>query len=55
MPAHRYPDLFALLDAARIDPAAMVTQRIGLDGASEALADLDDYTGSGIAVITDFS
>ena len=54
MPAHRFPDLFSLLEASNIDPLAMVTQQIALDQASNALAALNDYTGAGIAVINQF-
>lgn len=54
MPAHRFPDLFALLKAGKIDVGALVSRRISLEEASDALADLDGYAGDGVAVIDRF-
>ena len=54
MPAHRFPDLFALLKAGQIDVSALVSHRISLDEASDALAALDGYAGEGVAVIDRF-
>ena len=54
MPAHRFPALFSLLKAGDIDVGALVSRRISLDDASDALAALDNYAGEGVAVIDRF-
>lgn len=54
MPAHRFGDLFGLIAAAGIDTGALVTRRIGLDGASDALRDLTTFSGLGVTVIDRF-
>lgn len=50
MPAHRFPDLFALLTAGNIDPGTLVSKRITLGEVSDALAALDGFAGEGVAV-----
>ena len=52
MAAHAYPELLGLITAGRLDPAALVTRRLALDDAPEALASVG--AGPGIAVITSF-
>jgi alcohol dehydrogenase len=49
--AARFPALLSMVAGGRLDPARLVTRRIGLDEASAALAAMDGYTGSGITVI----
>lgn len=52
--ASRFPALLAMVDAGRIDPARLITRRIGLDEAGAAIAAMDGYTGTGITVIDRF-
>jgi len=52
--ASRFPALLAMVEAGRIDPGRLITRRIGLAEAGEALAAMDGFTGSGITVIDRF-
>ncbi len=54
MPAWKFPRLFAMLAAGRIDPAPLVGRRIALADASAELAAMDGPTPPGVAVITRF-
>lgn len=55
MPGWRYPSLFSLIESGAVDPAPIVTRRIGLSQASAELAAMDGPTPVGAAVITDFA
>jgi alcohol dehydrogenase len=50
MAAHAYPELLGLIAAGRLAPQRLVTRRLGLDEAGQALADVG--TRPGIAVVT---
>jgi alcohol dehydrogenase len=52
--ASRFPALFAMIAAGRIDPARLVTRTIPLEEAGAALAAMDGPTPAGIAVIDRF-
>jgi alcohol dehydrogenase len=52
--ASRFPALFAMIAAGRIDPGRLVTHRIALAEAGAALAAMNGYTGTGITVIDRF-
>jgi alcohol dehydrogenase len=54
IPASRFPALFAMIAAGRIDPSKLVTRTIGLSEAGDALAAMNGYTGVGITVIDRF-
>jgi alcohol dehydrogenase len=54
IPASRFPALFEMIAAGRIDPARLVTKTIPLAEAGAALAAMNDYRGSGITVIDRF-
>lgn len=54
IPASRFPALFDMIAAGRIDPARLVTKRIPLGEAGAAIAAMNGYTGSGITVIDRF-
>lgn len=52
MPAHRYPDLLALVAAGRLRPDLLVTRQIGLDEAGAALAAMGQPgQGPGVTVV----
>lgn len=51
MAAHAYPELLSLVAAGRLRPERMITRRIGLDQAGEALAQMGTATGSGVTLI----
>jgi alcohol dehydrogenase len=55
IPASRFPALFAMIAAGRIDPAKLVTKTIALAEASDALAAMNRYAGVGITVIDRFA
>ena len=52
--AHRFPSLFAMIEAGRIDPGRLVTATIPLEEAGAALAAMNTYQGAGITVIDRF-
>lgn len=52
--ASRFPALFAMIAAGRIDPAGLVTRTIALDEAGDALAAMDCYGSAGVTVIDRF-
>ncbi|MGI9413899.1 MAG: zinc-dependent alcohol dehydrogenase family protein [Hyphomicrobiales bacterium] len=52
--ASRFPALFDMIAAGRMDPARLVTRTIPLEEAGVALAAMDGYTGAGITVIDRF-
>lgn len=49
--ASRFTALMGMIAAGRLDPARMITNRIGLDEAGAALAAMNGYTGVGVTVI----
>ena len=55
MAAQGFGSLFSMLLAGRLDLAPLVTQRIPLDGAGDALAAFDGFAGVGITVIDRFT
>ena len=52
--ASRFPALFDMIAAGRMDPGRLVTRTIPLEEAGAALAAMDGYAGSGITVIDRF-
>ena len=50
MAAASYPALLALVAAGRLDPAALVTRTVGLDGAAQALRTVGDLPGTAVLV-----
>ena len=51
MAAHAYPQMLGLIAAGRLDPGRLVTKRISLDEAPEALAALGDSSPRGVTII----
>ena len=54
MPGWKFPPLFDMIAGGRLDPAPLVTRRIGLSAVSDELAAMDGPTPPGVAVVTDF-
>jgi alcohol dehydrogenase len=50
--AHAYPAMLDLVAAGRLDPAALITRRIGLDEVPDALAAMSAASPAGVTVIT---
>ncbi len=55
MPAHRYPQLFSLIESGAVDLSPMIGRQIALSEVSAELAAMDGPTPPGVAVVTDFS
>jgi alcohol dehydrogenase len=54
MQAHRYPAMFAMIERGLLRPDKLVGREISLDEAPAALMAMDDFTGTGISVVTRF-
>lgn len=54
MQAHRYPALWAMVAAGRLDPARLVGRRIALADAPAELMAMNEFRGAGITVIDRF-
>jgi alcohol dehydrogenase len=52
--AHRYPDLLGLILAGKLRPDLLIGRTISLEESLAALADMDSYKGTGVAVIDRF-
>jgi len=53
LPAHRYPALFSMIEAGRLDPGRLVERTIPLREAGPALTQMPDTPSQGITVIDD--
>ena len=54
MQAHRYDAMLAMIASGQLRPELLVGQRISLDEAPAALADLNSFRGAGVTVIDRF-
>jgi alcohol dehydrogenase len=54
MQAHRYPAMFAMIERGLLRPDKLVGREISLNEAPAALMAMDDFTGTGISVVTRF-
>lgn len=50
--ASRFGQVFALIEAGRVDPAAMITQRLTLADIPRALPAMESFTQPGVSVVT---
>lgn len=50
--ASRFPEVFALMQAGRLDPAAMITQRLSLVDVPTALPAMGGFAQPGVSVVT---
>jgi alcohol dehydrogenase len=48
----RFAQVFALIEAGRLDPAAVVTSRITLDDVPQALPAMASFSTPGVSVVT---
>lgn len=51
MQAHRYPALFAMIRARKLEPGKLVGRTISLEQSPAALAGMDSFAGTGVTVI----
>jgi alcohol dehydrogenase len=54
MPPERYDEIFRMVETGKLDPAAVVTDRIGLGDVSPTLDAMTDYETVGIPVVEAF-
>ncbi|MFW5918996.1 MAG: zinc-dependent alcohol dehydrogenase family protein [Halanaeroarchaeum sp.] len=54
MPPHEYDEIFQMMAEDKIDPAAVVTERISLEAVPETIEQLDEFATVGIPVVTEF-
>ncbi len=52
--AHRYPQLFELIQSGKVNPAKLIGKTISLDEAAIALTEMDSFQGIGVKVINRF-
>lgn len=50
--ASRFAEVFALMGAGHLDPAALITRRLTLDDVPEALPAMGGFTAPGVSVVT---
>ena len=55
MPAHAYPRLLAMVAAGTVNPGSLVTAHLTLSEGADHLMRMDEFPGTGMAVITDLS
>ncbi len=53
--AHRYPALFEMIQAGRLHPEKLIGKTIGLADAVRELPEMDNFSGTGVTVITRFA
>ena len=54
MPPERYDEIFRMVETGKLDPAAVITDRIGLEDVSATLDAMTDYETVGIPVVERF-
>jgi len=54
MPPNRYSELFQMIASGKVQPAKLVTNRVGLEDVSGRLRSMDDYGTLGFEVVTEF-
>jgi alcohol dehydrogenase len=52
--AHKYPQLFELIESGKVNPTKLIGQTISLDEAAVALTEMDSFQGTGVKVINRF-
>jgi threonine dehydrogenase-like Zn-dependent dehydrogenase len=53
MPPERYDEIFRMVETGKLDPAAVITDRIGLTDVSETLSAMTEFETVGIPVVTE--
>jgi D-arabinose 1-dehydrogenase-like Zn-dependent alcohol dehydrogenase len=54
MPPSRYDEVLQMVERGRLDPGAIVSEKISLDELPDTLAAMGEYETTGIPVVTDF-
>lgn len=53
--AHRYPAILKMISEGWLQPEKLIGRMVSLEEAASELVRMDQYSGSGISVVTDFS
>ena len=51
MPAARYPSMLQMVQAGKLNPKSMITETVGLDGASRVLEEMTNFQNVGVSII----
>jgi alcohol dehydrogenase len=54
MQAHRYPEMFELIKAGRLQPERLIGKTVSLDEAAIELTNMNSFSGVGVTVVTEF-
>ncbi|WP_249593877.1 zinc-dependent alcohol dehydrogenase family protein [Peribacillus frigoritolerans] len=54
MPVPEYPKLIRMVEMGHLQPGKLVTKKIALDEINQAFEDMNQYTGSGMTVVTKY-
>jgi alcohol dehydrogenase len=52
--AHKYPQLFELIQSGKVDPKKLVGKTLNLEDGAAALTEMDSFSGTGVKVIDRF-
>ncbi|GAP21597.1 zinc-dependent alcohol dehydrogenase family protein [Leptolinea tardivitalis] len=52
--AHKYPQLFELIESGKVDPSKLIGKTITLEEGAVALTEMDSFQGTGVKVIDRF-
>jgi alcohol dehydrogenase/NADPH2:quinone reductase len=55
LPPSKYGEMFRLVENGKLDPGAVITDKIGLEEVSDELAAMTDYQTIGIPVVNEFA
>jgi len=51
MPASRYPSMLQMVESKKLNPKAMITETVGLEGASAVLEQMTNFQNVGVSII----
>jgi hypothetical protein len=54
MPASRYPSMLQMVEAKKLNPKAMITETVPLDGASRVLEEMTNFQNVGVSIINQY-
>jgi threonine dehydrogenase-like Zn-dependent dehydrogenase len=54
MPASRYPSMLAMVATKKLRPGDMITETVGLGGASRVLEEMTSFQNVGMSVINEY-
>lgn len=52
--AHKYPQLFEMIETGKVDPGKLIGKKISLEEGAAALTEMDNFPGTGVMVIDRF-